>query len=57
MTMVVGEFIDHKQEDNKGNCQGDGKSQGIDKGIKLVLPQKSEGRPKVVFNHMVGVYA
>jgi hypothetical protein len=43
MTMVIGKLIDHKEENDEGNSQGDRKSQGIDKGIKLVSPQKSKG--------------
>jgi len=51
MTMVIGEFIDHKEENDKGNSQGDGESQGIDKGIKLISPQKSKGRFNVMSEH------
>jgi hypothetical protein len=53
MTMVIAEFIDHEEEDNKGNCQRNGKSQGIDKGIKFIALQKPEGRFKVVSDHAV----
>ena len=42
VAMIVAEFIDHKKENDKGNCQSDREPKGIDYGIELVSPQKSE---------------
>ena len=54
VAMVVAVFIDHKQKDDKRNRQGYRKPKGIDYGVQLVSPQKSEGRKEVVPEHLVG---
>jgi hypothetical protein len=40
MTMVVAEFIDHKQQDKEGDRQRNGKTQHIYNSIELVMVKK-----------------
>ena len=51
VTVVVREFIDNKQKNDKGNCQRDREPKGIDNCVKLISPQKSKSGFDVVFEH------
>jgi hypothetical protein len=51
MEFVVGQFIDHIQENKNTTGQPDGKTKDVDKGISPVSPEVSEGNYYITFKH------
>ena len=51
VAMIIAEFIDHKEQYNKGDRQWDGESQRIDTGIEFITGEEPKGGFEVVSEH------